>query len=179
MLRTGHADPAWFSQSFLAQAPASQVDQAIGSVENAIGAYQSLEFTPEAFVAHFAKGTYDILIHLDSDNQIDGLLFRPPATSANAAQADDVALEGVRLDTMLRKGHADPAWFSQSFLAQIPASKVDQVIGNAESALGAYQSLEHTPQGFVAHFAKGTDEILIHLDADGRIDQLLFRPPAT
>ena len=78
---------------------------------------------------------------------------------------------------MLRTGHADPAWFSQSFLDQIPASKVDEVIASLLKQLGPYQSIELTPQKFVAHFAKGTDDVLIHLDADAKIDGLLFKPP--
>jgi hypothetical protein len=84
-----------------------------------------------------------------------------------------------RLDTMLRTGHADASWFSASFLAQVPASKVDQVIAHVKAALGDYRSIEFTPEKFVAHFAKGTDDVLIHLDADNKIDGLLFRPPVT
>jgi hypothetical protein len=68
---------------------------------------------------------------------------------------------------MLRTGHADPTWFSATFLAQIPASKVDDVIAQVKAALGDYRSIELMPTKFVAHFAKGTD------------DGLLFRPPAT
>lgn len=88
-----------------------------------------------------------------------------------------VELAQSRVDTMLRTGHADPAWFSQSFLDQIPASKVDEVIASLLKQLGRYQSIQLTPEKFVAHFAKGTDDVLIHLDADAKIDGLLFRPP--
>ncbi len=79
MLRTGHADPAWFSATFLAEIPASKVDDIIAGLKAPVGEYRSLEFTPEKFIAHFAKGTDDVLIHLDVANKIDGLLFRPPA----------------------------------------------------------------------------------------------------
>jgi beta-lactamase class A len=88
-----------------------------------------------------------------------------------------IALAQSRLDTMLRTGHADPSWFSESFLEQIPASKVDEVIAELTKALGPYQSIELKPDRFVAHFAKGSDDVLIHLDADGKIDGLLFKPP--
>lgn len=80
---------------------------------------------------------------------------------------------------MLRSGHADPAWFSQSFLSQLPAGKVDEVIAGIVKELGPYQSVELTAEKFVAHFAKGTVDVLIHLDADAKIDLLYFRPPAT
>jgi hypothetical protein len=78
---------------------------------------------------------------------------------------------------MLRSGHSDAAWFSASFLAQIPTSKVDEIVATLKNSLGAYQSVEYTPTKFIAHFAKGTDDVLIHLDADLKIDGLFFRAP--
>jgi beta-lactamase class A len=99
-----------------------------------------------------------------------------PAPSSTASPGD---IEKDRVDTMLRTGHADPAWFSASFLAQVPASKVDEIVASLVAALGPYQSLEVAPAKFVAHFAKGSDDVLIHLDADNKIDALFFRPPVT
>ena len=81
MLRTGHSDAAWFSASFLAQIPATKVDEVIAQISGMLGDYRSLEFTPAKFVAHFAKGTDGVLIHLDAANKIDGLLFQPPVAS--------------------------------------------------------------------------------------------------
>jgi len=89
-----------------------------------------------------------------------------------------VDLARNRIDTMLRTGHADSTWFSATFLAHVPASEVDQVIAGLKGTLGEYKSVEFTPAKFVAHFAKGTDDVIIHLDADNKIDALLFRPPA-
>jgi beta-lactamase class A len=97
--------------------------------------------------------------------------------SPPAASASPVDLARSRIDTMLRTGHADPTWFSDAFLAQVRASQVDEIIANLESVLGAYQSVDFTPSKFIAHFAKGSDEVLIHLDAQSKIDGLLFRPP--
>jgi hypothetical protein len=89
-----------------------------------------------------------------------------------------IQLAQTRLDTMLRTGHADPSWFSDGFLDQIPASKVDAVLASLVSQYGAYQSIELKPDAFVAQFAKGTLDVLIHMDANAKIDYLLFRPPA-
>ena len=83
----------------------------------------------------------------------------------------------TRIDTLLRTGHADPKWFSDSFLAQIPAAKIDEIITGLKAQLGEYQSVEFTPAKFIAHFAKGTDDILVHFDSDNKIDHLLLRPP--
>jgi len=63
---------------------------------------------------------------------------------------------------MLRTGHADPAWFSATFLAQVPASKIDEVIASLKSSLGEYRSVEITPAKFVA-FKGGSDVGVINL----------------
>jgi Beta-lactamase enzyme family len=91
------------------------------------------------------------------------------------SSAIDIASE--RIDTMLRTGHAEPAWFSATFLAQVSASQVDAVIAGLIKTLGAYQRVEFTPAKFVAHFANGTDDVLIQLDADNKIAGLIFKPP--
>jgi hypothetical protein len=104
-----------------------------------------------------------------------------PAPAATAtpspASASPVDIAHNRIDTMLRTGHADPAWFSATFLAEYPASKIDDIVSSLKSSLGEYRSLELAPANFIAHFAKGTDDIRIHLDANNAIDALLFRPP--
>lgn len=99
------------------------------------------------------------------------------AASPSPSVTPSVELAESRIDAMLRTGHADPAWFSQVFLDQVPASRVDEVIASLVKQLGPYQSIERNPDTFVAHFAKGTDDVRIHLDADAKIDALLFRPP--
>jgi hypothetical protein len=99
-----------------------------------------------------------------------------PAVSP-AAVPPGIELARSRIDTMLRTGHADASWFSAGFLAQVSASQVDAVLAELTAALGAYQSVEYTPAKFIAHFAKGTDDVQIHLDANMKIDGLLFEPP--
>jgi hypothetical protein len=97
------------------------------------------------------------------------------ATATPTPSAIDFARD--RIDTMLRTGHADSAWFSASFLSQVSASQVDAIIAGLTTALGPYQRVEVTPTRFIAHFAKGTDDVLIHLDAGYKIDGLFFKPP--
>jgi len=105
------------------------------------------------------------------------VLIGAASPAPSPAVTPSIELAQSRVETMLQTGHADPAWFSQSFLDQVPASKVDEVIASLVKQLGPYRSIELTPDKFVAHFAKGTDDVLIHLDADAKIDGLLFRPP--
>jgi hypothetical protein len=100
-----------------------------------------------------------------------------PLASASPAPASPIDVARGRIDAMLRTGHADPAWFSATFLAQVPPSKIDEVIASLKSSLGEYRSVELSPVKFVAHFAKGTDDGIIHLDENNKIDGLFFRPP--
>ncbi len=101
-----------------------------------------------------------------------------PAPSPPPAMASTVELARSRITSMLQTGHADASWFSSDFLAQVSIEQVNAVLATLLKTLGPFQSLEYTPEKFVAHFAKGTNDVLIHLDADNKIDGLLFRPPA-
>lgn len=105
------------------------------------------------------------------------MLLAAAPTASPAPPGSPTEIARGRLDTMLRTGHADAAWFADSFLAQITIDQVNTVLASLTTALGAYQSIEYTPQKFVAHFAHGTDDVLIHLDAQNKIDGLLFKPP--
>lgn len=103
----------------------------------------------------------------------------PSATASSApAPAPTSVIDFVkaRIDTMLRTGHADPSDFRLGFLAQIPAAKIDQTLAQITTRLGAHKSVEFTPQKLVAHFEKGTENILVHFDADYKIDMLLISP---
>ena len=99
----------------------------------------------------------------------------PPASPAPSASLDDLARG--RVDTMLRSGHADAAWFSAVFLAQIPAAQVDAIVAGLKTNLGAYKSISGTQGDYTAQFEKGTDEVLVHLDADNRIDSMRLLAP--
>ena len=78
---------------------------------------------------------------------------------------------------MLKSGHADPAWFAASFLAQVPASQVDTILAQLTGGLGTYNGIDGIKGVFTARFLKGTDEIDVHLDGENRIDRLFFKPP--
>jgi hypothetical protein len=96
------------------------------------------------------------------------------APSPAATPADPVR---TLLDRILRSGHADASLFSASFLAQIPADRVATIVSQLEDYLGAYKSIDGGNGDYTAYFAKGTDEVQIHLDAAGKIDGLLFKEP--
>lgn len=93
--------------------------------------------------------------------------------------APDATLAQSRLDTMLRTAHADPAWFSNVFLAQVSVAQVDAAIASLPPVLGVYRSVTPTSSSsrFIAQFSKGSDEVIIHFDDRGKIDGLLFKAP--
>jgi hypothetical protein len=97
-----------------------------------------------------------------------------PATSPVTAPSD---VARARADSMLRNARADPATFSASFLSQVHAAQVDAIIAQLKTTLGAYRGIGGTGGDYTAHFDKGTDEVLVHLDAEGKVDGLLFKAP--
>jgi hypothetical protein len=114
MLRTGHADASWFSASFLAQVSVSQVNAVLAGLTSALGAYQSVEYTPTKFIAHFAKGTDDVQIHLDAENKIDGLLFKPPLLSLDDALRALQRVVGTVSYVIVEEGRSDRAALNPS-----------------------------------------------------------------
>jgi hypothetical protein len=98
----------------------------------------------------------------------------PAASSAPRPAATTLSeFARARVDTTLRSGHADAAWFS----SQVPAAQVDAIVAQLKASLGEYKSIDGTQGDYTAHFEKGTDEVLVPLDADNKIDGLLFKPP--
>jgi beta-lactamase class A len=97
--------------------------------------------------------------------------------SAPASLAPSAELARTRADALLRGGHADATWFSAVFLAQGTPAMTDAIIARLKTTLGAYTSIDGVQGHYTAHFEKGTDEVLVHLDAAGKIDGLFFRPP--
>ena len=107
-------------------------------------------------------------------------LSQTPTPSASASPAAPAALDALargRIDAMLRTGHADAAWFSATFLAQISVAQLDSIAAGLKTNLGAYKSIAGTQGDYTAQFEKGTDEVLVHLDAADKIDTIFFKPP--
>ena len=99
-----------------------------------------------------------------------------PAPNATATSISDFAR--ARIDTMFKTGHADPDWFAASFLSQVSASQIDTILGQIAGTLGSYIGIDGVKGIFTARFAKGTDEIDVHLDNANKIDALFFKPPS-
>jgi beta-lactamase class A len=100
-----------------------------------------------------------------------------PAASASPAASGDLAKQ--RIDQIVGGGKSDPSWFAASMLAAVSVAQIDAVVVQYKATLGAYRGVDRkSPNVYIARFDKGTDEIDISLDASGKIDGLLFKPPA-
>ncbi|MGA8533362.1 MAG: serine hydrolase [Candidatus Tumulicola sp.] len=100
-----------------------------------------------------------------------------PSSPVPSPVAPSTDLARARVDSMLRNGHADSQWFAASFLAQVSAAQVDAIVAQYKTTLGEYRGIEGANGDYTARFAKGTDEVFVHLDAENEIDALLFKEP--
>jgi beta-lactamase class A len=101
-----------------------------------------------------------------------------PSSSAPQVVASPLPdLARTRVDAMLRSGNVNPSAFSVTFLSQVTAAQVEAVLAQLGVVLGKYQSIDGSAGHYSAHFEKGTDDVLVHLDAGNKIDGLFFRPP--
>jgi ABC-type branched-subunit amino acid transport system substrate-binding protein len=98
----------------------------------------------------------------------------PAATSSPEARN---ALARDHADTMFSTGHADAAWFTAALLQQTSLAEIDAALARIGKQLGAYTSLEGTNGDYIGHFDRGTDEVLVHVNEDEKIDYLFFRSP--
>lgn len=67
--------------------------------------------------------------------------------------------------------------FSQSFLAQVPAEQLTPVRNQVVAPLGTFVRAEGSNGQYTAYFTHGTLKVMIHLDAQGKIDAMLLREP--
>ncbi len=108
-------------------------------------------------------------------------LSRP--ASAQTASALPTATPGsldlarVRIEAMLSTGRAEASWFNAALLAQASVEQLEAILERFRGGLGDYESVEGKQGDYIAHFTNGTDEILVHLDSDNKIDTMTFRLP--
>jgi beta-lactamase class A len=95
----------------------------------------------------------------------------PPISASPAA---DLARE--RIETMWQSG-AQEAWFSDSFLAAVPFTKLNPIVDERKELLGRYLSTTGANGVYVSTFEKGTETVKIHLDGNAKIDGLLLETP--
>ncbi len=93
--------------------------------------------------------------------------------AAGPALAQPMTPEAA-LDRLVRAEQADPAWFTDAFLAEVPTAEIDRIVGKMAADLGAFQGMEGDGRNFVLHYERGDVPTVIGLAADGRIEALFF-----
>jgi beta-lactamase class A len=160
-------DPAWLTAAFAAQIPPATLQSVVDSLVAQLGAFRSVEPSGDAYVVLFEKGSAQATVMLEG-TQIAALRFYGLQSDAGAA----------RLAALFTTVPVPASWFAALFLAQIPVEKVQTIIAGLEAQLGAYRSVRANADGsYEVLFAKGSDNAQIHLDGDGKIDGLFFKPP--
>ncbi|MEO0807549.1 MAG: serine hydrolase [Cyanobacteria bacterium J06643_4] len=94
------------------------------------------------------------------------------AKSTSATTAPTEILSRLFTESELQRD-----WFADSFLAQISLAEISQITQGIISSVGAYQSIEDVPNGFVLTFDRGTVPAHLALNSQGQITGLLFETP--
>lgn len=112
-------------------------------------------------------------------------LRRVPATAALVLSAAIVVSAPARAQTITTgeaierlfvEGAVDPAWFAESFLAQIPAQQIALVLAQIVDEVGPFVEAIGTGNSINVRFEHAEMDTQIALDAEGRIIGLLFGP---
>src|SRR5271169_4217673 len=94
------------------------------------------------------------------------------------ASADQITPQAA-VERLFTSSTINADWLAPSFLAQVPASQVQAIVGQLKSQLGAYKGVRPDGDNFLVDFDKGSVPTVVTLDDVGRIAGLLFKPPVT
>jgi beta-lactamase class A len=97
--------------------------------------------------------------------------------AAICAQAQAPLSPEAALARILQQSPAQAGWFADSFLAQIPTAKIDEIVAMYTGQLGAFQRIDASPDGYTVAMEHGTMPARIALDAEGKITGLWFGLP--
>jgi hypothetical protein len=111
-----------------------------------------------------------------------------PSPSPSPAPTPTVDLAAERIVQIFTSKHVSPDWFTPDLLTHIPVSKIEDVAAQLNFGLGAFKVVAKPTERiatdppapwvrYVAIFKAGTDDILIHINDEGKIDGLVFRTP--
>ncbi|MEM8637383.1 MAG: serine hydrolase [Cyanobacteria bacterium P01_G01_bin.54] len=86
-------------------------------------------------------------------------------------------LEGTHALERLFEQPLETSWFSPTFLQAVPAAQIEQLLGQIQQDLGAYQGVQDLGEGrYRVAFERGTIEAQVDLNATGQFIGLRFRP---
>ncbi|WP_340119577.1 serine hydrolase [Pelagibius sp. 7325] len=97
-----------------------------------------------------------------------GMMFTLASAMAVSATPEST------LEALFRDESVAEDRFAESFLAQVPAAQVAQIVAALKRDLGLLERTEARGTDFTLHFTKGTVRARLSLDGDGRIAGLWF-----
>lgn len=186
---------SWFSDTFLSQVSAQQIDTVLGQINAQLGAFKRIEGIESPFTVLFERGSATATIVLDDSGKIDTLRITDllpdveadqPNTQkesdnerADEAEASSDASQNITpkaaLERLLTSETFKEAWFTEAVLAQVGVTQLQEIVQGLSEQLGAFQRIEGDSSPFTVHFAEGTVTTQITLDAQGRIAGIFFQ----
>lgn len=84
--------------------------------------------------------------------------------------------------------HVSADWFTDDFLAHVPASQIEDIAAQLNFGIGPFKTVarpniklvDDPPapwRRYIVIFKEGSDDVLIHINDAGKIDGLVFRTP--
>lgn len=104
----------WFTEIFIRQVPAVQVEQIIANLKQELGAYQEVQKDGNDFLILFEKGSVPTKITLNEKGQIASLFFETPRlkiTSLDSALAEFKSLPG-EVSLLVKEGNSEKVSFN-------------------------------------------------------------------
>jgi hypothetical protein len=111
----------------------------------------------------------------------------PPASVApSPTPTPDLGAE--RIIEIFTVKHISPDWFTPDLLTHLPLAKIEDFAAQLNFGIGPFKVVGRPTERiatdppapwvrYVAIFKEGTDDVLIHINDDGKIDGLVFRTP--
>lgn len=187
-------DQSDFADVFLKQVSVEQLQPVRDQLTQVLGAFRGIRRDGERYLVDYEKGVLPATIHLDESGKIDGLRLLPPQSKKTATKTDKAKGDKPKKDKTAEAGNpdetsmlqtfftsetVDEAWFSETFLAQVPVTKIKPIRAQITGALGAFKHIKATdkPGHYQAVFAKGHVPTVVGLNDEGKMDTLFMKPP--
>lgn len=100
-----------------------------------------------------------------------------PVLLSQAQPSAQAVTPKAAIDQLIRAKQIQADWFTPTFLNQVAASQVQQIITDLKSSLGSYKGVQAEEKDYLILFERGSVPTKIALDSDGRIASLLFQSP--
>ena len=105
------------------------------------------------------------------------LLIHLAALTSLASDATAGEAEIDRLEHLFRAPEQAGSQFSESFLSEVPADKVSQIVKQMIDSFGTPRAIVQDGEDYAVETETHSIPTKVTLDSDGLIDGLLFEPP--